>query len=273
MAKRRKKKKQNRPPGWQTSRQHVEQMYKQASKQLIQGKYANVIRTCERIIAAVPPNSRQRAEALQIMGNAYGLLKQFDDSYETLSQALEMIPEDPYLWFNRSLSAMYTSRTGQAFQDLERAVELEGNGEMAERFAEQLELIRGIVVSERKMRGVDFSLEQLIEQQELFQTGIQLSRNEKWAEAKQVYTRSIAMGDCLPQPWGNLAVVLIKQQRYDEAETALTRALEIDPEYAHARHNLKILPKLRKSRGTEQFAFTHPFQDANIGIDIFLEDD
>ncbi len=31
------------------------------------------------------------------------------------------------------------------------------------------------------------------------------------------------MGDCLPQPWGNLGICLMMQERYDEAEAALKR--------------------------------------------------
>ena len=51
------------------------------------------------------------------------------------------------------------------------------------------------------------------------------------------------MGDCLPQPWGNLGICLMMQERYDEAEEALKRALVIDPKYAIAKNNLAALPK------------------------------
>ena len=54
------------------------------------------------------------------------------------------------------------------------------------------------------------------------------------------------MGGRLPQYWGNLGVSLIMQSRYDEAETALKKAIEIDPEYILARNNLEKLPEVRR---------------------------
>ena len=53
-------------------------------------------------------------------------------------------------------------------------------------------------IIEMALRGPDFTLDQLIEQEDLFQNGLQLK------EAEQAFQASIAMGDCLPQPGGNL---------------------------------------------------------------------
>jgi len=77
----------------------------------------------------------------------------------------------------------------------------------------------------------------------------------QWDEAKQALQASIAMSDCLPQPWGNLGICLMMQERYDEAEEALKRALVIDPNYSIAKKQLGInLPNpdeqvLRRSWG------------------------
>lgn len=54
------------------------------------------------------------------------------------------------------------------------------------------------------------------------------------------------MGDCLPQPWGNLGSCLMMQERFDEAEAAWKRALEVDSTYDLAKHNLNLLPRIRK---------------------------
>jgi Tfp pilus assembly protein PilF len=69
---------------------------------------------------------------------------------------------------------------------------------------------------------------------------------QKWEEAEQAWRRSIALGDCYPQPWGNIGFCLIKQQRYDEAEAALKRALVIDRHYLVAQVNLDALEKIRQ---------------------------
>ena len=51
----------------------------------------------------------------------------------------------------------------------------------------------------------------------------------------------------LPQPWGNLGICLLMQRRFDDAEAALRRALEIDSDYTIARQNLAALPTIRAS--------------------------
>src|SRR5207302_9348374 len=56
-------------------------------------------------------------------------------------------------------------------------------------------------------------------------------------------------GGGLPQYWGNLGVSLIMQNRYEEAEAALRRALEIDPHYTLARTNLEKIPDVRRAGG------------------------
>src|SRR5258708_20062937 len=66
-------------------------------------------------------------------------------------------------------------------------------------------------------------------------------------EAEQASQASIAMSGCLPQPWGNLGICLMMQERYDEAEAALKRALVIDPKYTLAKRNLAALPETRRT--------------------------
>jgi Flp pilus assembly protein TadD len=71
------------------------------------------------------------------------------------------------------------------------------------------------------------------------------------------------MADCLPQPWGNLGGCLIMQERYDEAEAALRRALEVDPAYELARQNLALMPEIRET-GAPDMQITHPFVGKKI---------
>ena len=54
------------------------------------------------------------------------------------------------------------------------------------------------------------------------------------------------------------------QQRYDEAEAALKRALEIDPNYRHARDNLALLPQTRLLGHPPIMQITHPFEGRQI---------
>ncbi len=86
----------------------------------------------------------------------------------------------------------------------------------------------------------------------------------KGEEAQQAFQASIAMGDCLPQPWGNLGICLIMQERYDEAEAALRRALVIDPKYTLAKNNLAALPEFRRTGPPTMVALNEPFKHSKL---------
>lgn len=66
--------------------------------------------------------------------------------------------------------------------------------------------------------------------------------SEEWEEAEATFRHVVKGGNTPHQPWGNLGACLIMQERYDEAEEALRKALEISPDYEVARRNLMMLP-------------------------------
>src|SRR5207302_11281080 len=115
-----------------------------------------------------------------------------------------------------------------------------------------------------KLRGPKFTVDQLIEQEDLFQDGLQLMQAGEWEEAEQAFQASIGMGDCLPQPWGNLGICLMMQERYDEAEAALKRALVIDPKYTIAKNNLAALPESRLKGQPDIVALNEPFKNSKL---------
>lgn len=115
-----------------------------------------------------------------------------------------------------------------------------------------------------KIRGSGFTLDQLIEQEDHFQRGLKRMEAGKWEEAGEAFQHSIEMRDCLPQPWGNLGISFMMQERYDEAEGALKRALEIDPKYALAKENLAALPEIRRVGPPDIIEITDPFQGTKL---------
>jgi Tfp pilus assembly protein PilF len=124
-----------------------------------------------------------------------------------------------------------------------------------------------------ELRGKDFTLDQLIEQQELFQRGNQLCGQDKWKEAEAAFRKSIEMSDCLPQPWGNLGICLVMQYRFDEAEQAYRHALQIDPRYRLAKENLKSLDYWRSRPDQKpRYQITSPFQDVKANITFHNEE-
>jgi tetratricopeptide (TPR) repeat protein len=261
-----------RPKGWLVGKQQINDWLDTAQAQIAGQDYSGALRTAKRILKYIPKNVAPYAEALGIMGMVYALRKEFEQSFQALSQAVEIKPEDAYLWYNRGLSARFTSRTGLSLRDLEQAVRLEGKGKMADKFLKEVKFARQIAESEMVMRGRGFTLDQLIEQQELFQQGNNLSMQGKWQEAEVIFRRSIGMGDCLPQPWGNLGICLAMQNRFDEAEAAYIRAIEIDPQYQRAKEHMKNLEAMRAHPDEKpEFLITSPFQEVKTGLTLVKE--
>ncbi|MGC9397446.1 MAG: tetratricopeptide repeat protein, partial [Anaerolineae bacterium] len=203
-------------------------------------------RLAQKILRHVPVQSGPGKEALGHLGMALAMLDEYEASYQTLSEALALQPERSDLWYNRSLSATFTVRTGQSLLDLEQAVALEQDSSLLATYNERLDFMRHIVAEELALRGPDFTLEQLIEQQQLFNHALALFQAKRYVDAEAAFKRVIEIADVLPQPWANLAGCYMWQERYDEAEAALRRALEIDPDYPLAQENLLYLPTVRQ---------------------------
>jgi lipoprotein NlpI len=263
---------QKQPKGWLVGKQQIDDMLAKASSQLAAQDYDGAVRTSKRILQYVPQKDKIRAEALGMIGMAYALQKKFEESYQTLSEAVRINPEDSYLLFNRGLSARFTSRTGQSFQDFQRVAGMKKDKMIEGKIEHELEFAKKIAESEMRLRSKDFTLDQLVEQQELFQRGNQLSGQGNWQEAEAAFRKSIAMGDCLPQPWGNLGICLVMQNRFDEAEDAYKHALKLDPKYKLAKENLAALDYWREHPDEKpEFRITSPFQDVKTNVTFYKE--
>jgi tetratricopeptide (TPR) repeat protein len=201
-------------------------------------------------------------------------LGQHEDAFEAVTAAVALDPNNALLWYNRGITARYTTRLGQSLRDFGRAAELDGDGLLHEQLAKELPLARSMAESERALRGANFTLDQLIAQESLFQQAVQVMAQGRWAEAEPLFRKSIAMGDVLPQPWGNLGICLLMQRRFDDAEAALRRALEIDPNYTIARQNLAALPTIRASGKLPAMRINTAFdgKQAKAGLKVLIED-
>jgi len=240
MSKKSKRAKQNK--GSYSQIQQVDKWISLASHQVqaYTKNYAGAIDTCQRLLSYLPQKSPKRVQVLDYLGTAYGMLQDFPQSYEAYTEALSISPHDAVLWYNRGFSSRFTLRIGQSVRDFERA-------EMA-----------------MKERGPNFTLDQLIEQESRYQLGLKHMEAGEWEEAIQAFRHSIEMADILPQPWGNIGVCLIMQERYDEAEEALKRALEIYPQYAIAKRNLAALPETRRTGPPKAIGMTEPFKGSKL---------
>jgi Flp pilus assembly protein TadD len=241
--------------------------------QIFQRDYAGAVNNCERLLNYLPKNAPQRIEVLDQLGTAEAMLQNFPQSYAAYTEALSLDPNNAELWFNRGMASRFTSRFGGSLRDYERAKELNIRPELAKKLEEELKFAREVAEKTLKLRGPDFTLDQLIEQEDLFQNGLLLMEAGEWEKAEQAFQAAIAMGDCLPQPWGNLGISLMMQERYDEAEEALKRALVMDPRYTLAKKNLAALPKIRRTGIAPIVDIRDPFKSSKLKQSItFLKE-
>jgi tetratricopeptide (TPR) repeat protein len=251
----------------------AERAMNKAASQFQKQDWKGAARTLLALLKWLPQDRALQEVAWANLGNVYTLLKDFNQGYLAFSKAIEYAPESSYLWFNRGTAALFTFRSGQALRDLEKAIKLEGDKRERRQYQKSLDVARRMVKDDLHKRGRGFTIEQLIEQQDLFNQGTQQMAEKRWQEAEQTFRRIIAMADVLPQPNGNLGIMLLMQRRWDESEAALRRALEIDPEYQLARDNLALLDKTRKTgKIPEQFKITSPFDDKDLNISLVIRD-
>lgn len=270
MAKKSKRTKANRQGGASGQRQRVDALLALAQKQMIQGQYPEAIETSRRALASLPQRIPLRADALASLGIANMMLQNYEESYDALTEALTITQNDADLWFNRGMASRLTMRSGQSLRDFERAAELAGNSDIAKQVAGELKFSRKFAESSLKLRGRDFTLDQLIEQEDLFQRAVDMMSVSHWEEAEAAFRRVIAMGDGPPQPWGNLGNCLIMQERYDEAEEALKRAIALDRHYEIAKRNLAALPEIRRKGPPKLFGISHPLKGPGMKNSITL---
>jgi len=242
----------------------ADKLFDLAGEQIFRGNYTEAVATYERLLNYLPQHAPLRADVLAQLGVAHGMLQNYPQSYEAFTEALALQPNNAELWINRSMACRFTIRFGRALRDIEQAIKLNTRPEMAEKLNDGLSINRKLAEMSMKWQGPNVTLDQLIEQEDLFHQGLKLMEASKWAEAGQAFEASIALGDGLPQPWGNLGICLIMQERYDEAETALKHTLVIDPEYTIAKNNLASLPETRRLGPPEIVKLNQPFKDSKM---------
>src|SRR6266446_1693413 len=256
-----------------TSTQQVDKQIDLAGQQIFRNDYLGAVETCQRLLRYLPQRAPQRAQVLNLLGIAQSMLQNFPESYAAYTEALSLEPDSADLWFNRGMASRFTSRFGQSLRDFEHAAELNTERELKSKIDEALKFSQKMAKESLKLRGPDFTLDQLIEQENYFQDGLKLMEAGEWEEAGMAFQRSIELGDVLPQPWGNLGICLMMQERYDEAEEAFKRALKIDRKYDLAKRNLAALPEVRRTGPPKMVGIRDPFKGSNLKQSItFLQE-
>src|SRR5258708_4817698 len=93
------------------SAQDIVRWLRRAREQLQQGDFAGVVASAQRVAHSPFAGPLQRAEAYDHMGPAYMMQQEFDAGYAALTAALDLAPNDGYLWYNRALACRFTMRS------------------------------------------------------------------------------------------------------------------------------------------------------------------
>ena len=78
------------------------------SDHIFEGNYAEAVALCERLLNYLPERSARRADVLDQLGTAQGMLQNFPQSFAAYTEALALDPDSAELWFNRGMATRYT---------------------------------------------------------------------------------------------------------------------------------------------------------------------
>ena len=267
-----------------TGGRHIQQVSQKEKLMLqlqsasVQHEWSEVLPIARKLLDDFSLEPEHRVPVLEALSMAYGGLNDYEQAYEALTELLAIHPDDPIALFSRGIYALHVHRSGQYVQDIERASELIGSDKshrLARAVQVELKKSRKLLKDTLRRRGPDFTLEQLIEQEELYVQALKRTREHDWAGAELLFKRVIGMAekDFDPRPWNNLGFCLLQLQRFDEAELAWKRALKIDRSYGLARNHLRLLPELRRG---EKIALGRYVDDDAAGkgkVKLILEDE
>jgi Flp pilus assembly protein TadD len=227
----------------------VERLIDQGTEYLLRDDLPNAERTFKRALQLVPAGMPPCDVVLYDLGTVYARGQRTEEAYQHFKAAIAVNDKRPEYWFNLAMSCLHTLRLGRAQRALERCLELPMSFELQRMAHKELLSVQGMVARELSIRPEEFTIDQLIEQSDIFQEGCAAMEAKRWSKAAGLFRRVIEMADAIPQPQGNLGLCLLMMGKYDEAARALQRALEIEPGYEFAQHNLTMLERLRKEGG------------------------
>lgn len=244
----------------------------------VQDDWSKMVEIARKLLNNFSLEPEQRVVVLEALGMAYAGLNEYEQAYEALTEALAINPDDPEVLYARGTVALRASRSGQYARDIERAAELIGADKthsLARDVQRELKKSRKMLKEDLRKRGSNFTLDQLIEQQELYIQAFKRTAVHDWAGGELLFKRVIGMAekDFDPRPWNNLGLCVMQQGRFDEAELAWKRALKIDRSYQIARNHLLLLPKLRRGEKMAFGRYVDDFSDGKGKLKLILEDE
>ncbi len=232
---------------------------------LVDGDFPQAIDHFRRVVKRYPNST----EGWLGLGLALAWNGDKEEGYQAIRRSVELDPTRVEAWHAMASVADMLGYSLEAWDSIRTARRL------AEEQNSPPETRRGLEVTEAaiyqglqrlaKEMGVDLFSEEgrtlLREVYEAFNDGVRALRERDNARAVASFQRVVELAPNNPRAWGNLGVALAFLGKYDEAEAALQKALDIDPTYEPARLNLAHLRNAREQGDLDRHAFLLEYTD------------
>jgi tetratricopeptide (TPR) repeat protein len=194
-------------------------------------------RRLERFVARQPDS----AEGRSALGVCLLELDDVDAAIDHLAEAIRLEPTQALHRWNLASAAKQADRMGGCYLALRDYLALGDDSEgYVERRAEAKSFVRAY---ERMLRGnhPGVPLRDVLRGEELFARAYAALSEGKNLEAAHGFENVLALVPRHYPSWGNLGAAYLALDRTAEAQRCLERALELNPEYTIAKHNLLLI--------------------------------
>jgi tetratricopeptide (TPR) repeat protein len=194
-------------------------------------------RRLERFVTRQPDS----AEGRSALGVCLLELDDVDAAIDHLAEAIRLEPTQALHRWNLASAAKQADRMGGCYLALRDYLALSDDSDgYAERRAEAKSFVRAY---ERMLRGnhPGVPLRDVLRGEELFARAYAALSDGKNAEAARGFENVLALVPRHYPSWGNLGAAYLALDRTSEAQRCLERALELNPDYTIAKHNLLLI--------------------------------
>jgi tetratricopeptide (TPR) repeat protein len=194
-------------------------------------------RRLERFVQHDPGN----AEGRSALGVCLLELDEIDAAIDELTEAIRLEPGQALHRWNLASAAKQADRMGGCYLALRDYLALPDDAEgVVERRAEAKSFVRAY---ERMLRGnhPGVPLRDVLRGEELFARAYAALSEGRHKEAATGFENVLALVPRHYPSWGNLGAAYLALDRTVEAQRCLERALELNPDYTIAKHNLLLI--------------------------------
>ena len=216
----------------------VNEAVDQALAMFDQGRMRAAERTVSALLKAHPDHPLVQY-AMGVLRAAKG---RYDEAIAFFDKALAIHPYLVEAWFNKGAAHLKQLEVGEAIRAYQKVVEL---GDPREDFVRHAkDVLRDFEQHIRKDEGL--SLAAYLKGKDIFDKAFAAMERKEWEKALKGFREVAAMNPKHTQSHGNMGICYGQLGRKQEALAAFDQALALDPEYAPALQNRRIVSSLEE---------------------------